>query len=80
VAEFFVVRGARRRGVGTRAAHAVFGRFPGAWEVRVRKENVAAMAFWARAMDGWAHRAVTCGPLSLEGVDWNVFRIEPTRR
>ena len=79
VAEFFVIRGVRRLGVGTRAAHAVFARFPGSWEVRVRRANAPAMKFWARALEGWLGRAATSGSLSFEGVDWNVFRIDPPR-
>ena len=35
MAEFFVLRGYRRRGIGTQIAHEVWRRFPGAWEVRV---------------------------------------------
>jgi predicted acetyltransferase len=32
MAEFFILRGCRRRGLGTLAAHEVWGRFPGHWE------------------------------------------------
>lgn len=46
VAEFFVVRGARRARVGMDAIAALFARFPGAWEIRVRQSNPAALAFW----------------------------------
>ncbi|WP_129839488.1 GNAT family N-acetyltransferase [Streptomyces sp. RFCAC02] len=45
---FFVVRGARRDGVGLRAVREVVGRFPGAWEVAFQKENAGAAAFWRR--------------------------------
>jgi predicted acetyltransferase len=50
MAEFFVVRRYRRRGVGRRAAFAAFDRFRGRWEVRQRPSNVAATAFWRRAI------------------------------
>lgn len=79
MAEFFVIRGARRLRVGTRAAHAVFGLFPGPWEVRVRRTNEPAMKFWARTMEGWPGPSATSGPFALEGVDWNAFRIDPPR-
>jgi predicted acetyltransferase len=78
VAEFFVLRGARRLGVGSRAAHAVFRLFPGPWEVRVRKANGPALAFWTRVVERWHERAATSGSFSSDGVDWNVFRIEPS--
>jgi predicted acetyltransferase len=53
MAEFFVLRGYRRRGLGTRVAEEVWRRFPGPWEVRVMETNVAARAFWQRAISGF---------------------------
>lgn len=50
MAEFFVIRRYRRRGVGLAAAAAVFARFEGPWEVRQRDENAGATAFWRRAI------------------------------
>ena len=50
MAEFFVMRRYRRQGVGVAAASAAFDRFPGPWEVRQRRENVAATAFWRRVI------------------------------
>ncbi len=46
VAEFFVMRQYRRRGVGTHAALNVFDRFRGRWEVRQLFANEAATHFW----------------------------------
>lgn len=45
---FFVVRGARRSGIGLRAAREVTARHPGRWEVAFQDENVAAAGFWRR--------------------------------
>ena len=50
MAEFFIVRKHRRGGVGTAAAHAIFDRYPGTWEAAVARKNVAALAFWRRAV------------------------------
>jgi len=50
LAEFFVVRGLRRRGVGLTAAALVLAAHPGVWEVRVMVENVGAQHFWERAI------------------------------
>jgi len=50
MAEFFVMRKYRRRGVGFAAAAAAFDRFSGRWEIRQRDENVAATAFWRRVV------------------------------
>lgn len=46
MAEFFVARTARGRGVGARAARSLFERFGGHWEVRQTASNSAALAFW----------------------------------
>src|SRR5690242_16358626 len=46
MAEFFVARTCRRRGVGAAAARALFERFPGRWEVRQADRNTGAQAFW----------------------------------
>ncbi|MET3664043.1 GNAT family N-acetyltransferase [Caulobacter sp. 1776] len=49
VAEFFVVRKHRRRGVGLAAAHALFGTAWGVWEAAVVRRNREALAFWRHA-------------------------------
>lgn len=50
VAELFVMRKYRRHGVGTICALSAFDRFPRKWEVRERRENVPAIAFWRRTI------------------------------
>lgn len=49
VAEFFIVRKHRRRGVGLAAAHALFGTAWGVWEAAVVRRNCDALAFWRQA-------------------------------
>ena len=78
VAEFFVLRGMRRKGVGRRAAHALFRSFPGAWEIRVRRTNAAAIPFWSRAAETWTGQPPASSPFSIEGVDWDVLRFIAT--
>ncbi|ATC23138.1 GNAT family N-acetyltransferase [Caulobacter vibrioides] len=51
VAEFFVVRKHRRRGVGLAAAHALFGSAWGVWEAATVRRNTAARAFWRRVAE-----------------------------
>ncbi len=50
VAEFFVARNHRRRGVGESAARALFENFGGRWEVRQKEENSGALAFWRKVI------------------------------
>jgi len=79
VAEFFVVRGARGNQVGAHAAHALFAAFPGRWEIRVRRSNVSAMKFWSRTLETWLGRPVASEPFIVDGVDWDVLRIDSSR-
>lgn len=46
IAEFFVMEGYRRQGVGTRAALDLFARFPGRWEIAQEPSNNIGQAFW----------------------------------
>lgn len=48
--EFFVLNRLRRRGVGRRAARAIFERFRGLWEVSELPANERAIAFWRRVI------------------------------
>ena len=50
IGEFFVLRKYRRAGVGTRAAHLVFRRMRGRWEVPVASYNHGALAFWRQVV------------------------------
>jgi len=52
VEEFFVIAGARRRGIGTRAAQLLLAARPGPWTLTVRPENPGALAFWKRVVPG----------------------------
>jgi predicted acetyltransferase len=46
MSEFFVVRAARRQGVGRAAVDALLALYPGAWEIPFQEENPAAARFW----------------------------------
>jgi len=48
--EFFIQPKYRRRGIGRRAAWAIFNRFPGVWEVTELPKNEPAIAFWRSAI------------------------------
>ena len=76
IAEFFVVRGYRRLGIGTQAAHEVWRRFPGMWQVRVMQANVSGERFWAGAISTFTGEAIQ--PVSIEagGERWSVFSFE----
>ena len=50
VAEFFVVRKYRRRGVGEAAARQLFDRHQGRWDVMQIPKNTPATAFWRKVI------------------------------
>lgn len=76
MAEFFVVRGFRRRGIGTDLAHEVWRRFPGSWEVRVMESNQAAHPFWERAVSAFVGEAVSGNLVEKGSKRWRVFSFE----
>lgn len=76
VAEFFVLRGHRRRGVGREAAHVLWRALRGGWEVRVMEKNRAAAEFWARAVATFTGADVRPSLVEQDGVRWRVFAFE----
>ncbi len=76
MAEFFVIRGWRRRGIGTQIAHEVWNRFPGRWEVRVMRTNVAAERFWAGAIAGFVDEPIRPAQVVKGGESWTIFSFE----
>jgi predicted acetyltransferase len=76
VAEFFVLRGYRRRGIGTQIAHAVWRQFPGLWEVRVMESNTAARDFWAHAISIHTGQAIQPVRVEKDGQWWTLFSFE----
>ena len=76
MAEFFVVRGSRRRGVGTEIAHQVWRRFPGKWEIRVMEKNDSACHFWERAIAQFVGQGIASIRVNKDGDSWRVFSFD----
>ncbi|MFF5426504.1 MULTISPECIES: GNAT family N-acetyltransferase [unclassified Streptomyces] len=80
---FFVVRGARRSGVGLRAVREIVARHPGSWDIAFQDANVAAVRFWRRvamevAGDAWTEeRREVPGRPDLPPDAWISFRTAP---
>ena len=73
MAEFFVLRGYRRRGIGTQVAHEVWRRFPGPWEVRVMQSNVSAHHFWEGAVSAFTNEAMHPVLVEKGGKLWKLY-------
>jgi len=73
MAEFFVARGWRKRGIGAAVAHEIWRRFPGPWEVRVLEGNHAARAFWASAVDAFTRGSAETYIHGTPERRWQVF-------
>jgi predicted acetyltransferase len=76
MAEFFIVRAYRKRGIGRRVAGAVWERFPGLWEVRVMESNRAARGFWMKAVADFSGVPVEPVTIEKDGMHWLVFAFE----
>lgn len=72
MAEFFVVRRYRSRGIGAAVAREIWRRFPGAWEIRVLEANRAARAFWRATIGSFTARGADTRA-TLEEKVWQVF-------
>ncbi len=55
IAEFFVLRTYRRRGVGEDAACLAFSRFAGQWQVCQEENNSAAQHFWRKVISRYTN-------------------------
>jgi predicted acetyltransferase len=55
IAEFFVMRKYRGKGIGKKAAFDVFDRFPGKWEVYELESNQPSQQFWRKVISDYTH-------------------------
>jgi predicted acetyltransferase len=74
--EFFVLRGYRRRGIGTHIAHEMWRRFPGLWEVHVMESNIWAHEFWALTIAAFTGAAIHPDRVEIDGKCWKLFLFE----
>lgn len=68
IAEFFVMKGYRRQGVGTQVALDLFSLFPGRWEIAQEPRNHAGQAFWRRLISEYCGGEFT--EFVLDNASW----------
>ena len=69
VAEFFVLRKYRKKGVGRQAAKMIFDKFDGLWEVKILYTNVPALSFWSKVIDEYSGGRHTFHSMPAAGWD-----------
>lgn len=76
MAEFFVLRGYRRRGIGMKVAQEIWKRYSGKWEIRVMEKNEKGKKFWQEAVEKFIRK--TAEPITVEkrGKRWVVYTFE----
>lgn len=74
LAEFFVLRGYRRSGLGRRAAQLLWQQLPGQWAVRCSESNPSALAFWHEAVTTFTNGDVQLSSWSGKTSQFRVFR------
>jgi predicted acetyltransferase len=77
MAEFFILRGCRRRRIGTQVAHQVWKQFPGPWEIRVMESNVSAQHFWQHAISTFTGESIHPVFAEKGGKNWKVYSFNP---
>ena len=55
IAEFFVMRKYRRKGIGAYVAKTIFDHYPGPWEVRQTATNGVAQTFWRKVIGDYTN-------------------------
>jgi predicted acetyltransferase len=73
MAEFFIVRRYRKRGIGAAVAHEIWRRLPGPWEVRILEINHPARAFWRAAIRAFAPSMAEGRMMEVQRNRWEVF-------
>jgi predicted acetyltransferase len=73
MAEFFVLRRYRHRGIGAELAGKVWLRCPGAWQIRVMEKNVLARKFWESTITKFTGLSPRFSEFVADGTTWYRF-------
>jgi predicted acetyltransferase len=80
VAEFFVLRRYRQRGIGRRAAFLLWNCFAGGWTVRASEGNPTGHRFWSRIIAEYANGVFTETTRPGTPQRWRVFSFNSANR
>jgi predicted acetyltransferase len=79
VAEFFVMRMFRRQGVGKTAAHEIWRRYPGKWQVRVMELNYPGYRFWEHTIREFVGDELRMAHFEKGGQPWHLITFQARR-
>ena len=79
MAEFFVLRGYRHRGIGIQLAEKVWLHCPGRWQIRVMEKNVLARKFWESSIVKFTGQPAQFTNFVKDGVVWHRFSLDSRR-
>ena len=68
MAEFFILKKYRKKGIGKQVAFQLFNLFPGIWEVAEIEENISAQKFWRKVISEYTNNDFN----EFEKDDWQV--------
>ena len=70
IAEFYIIPSKRKKKLGMYFAYALFGKYPGAWQVRQIQGADHAVTFWRRVIDLYTHGQYQ--EETIQDPDWGV--------
>lgn len=73
MAEFFILRSYRRRGIGREVAEKIWLLYPGKWQIRVMASNIPALEFWASSITRFTGQPANSTTIEVEGKPWQIF-------
>jgi predicted acetyltransferase len=79
MAEFFVLRRYRHRGIGTELASKVWLHCPGSWQIRVMEKNAMARKFWEASITKFTGQSANFNTFVADGVTWYRFFLNSRR-
>lgn len=79
MAEFFVLRRYRHRGIGAEMARKAWLLCRGRWQIRVMEKNVAARRFWESSIAGFTGAPVDSSEFFADGATWYRFTLDSRR-
>jgi predicted acetyltransferase len=69
IAEFYIAKEFRKKGIGRIAAIKTFELFPGKWEIREMKDNIVAQGFWRKVISDYTNNEYA--EIILNNNQWN---------